>query len=69
MSTMKTATVTPTDGYTRTGGLGRRNDINHLAMFRSPLFAEYNDVAVMNAGTAALIAEADRPTKFVCNVQ
>ena len=33
MSTMKTATVTPTDGYTRTGGLGRRNDINHIAMF------------------------------------
>ena len=54
MSTMKTATVTPTDGYTRTGGLGRRNDINHIAMFKSPLFAEYNDVAVMNAGTAAL---------------
>lgn len=53
MSSMRTATVSP-DGGVRTGGPGARNDTNLRAMFRSPLFAEYNTTAVANAGISAL---------------
>jgi hypothetical protein len=53
MSTMRTATVSPDRG-TRDGGLGRRNDNNLKAMFRSPLFNEYNVATVQNAGISAL---------------
>ena len=53
MSSMRTATVSP-DGGVRTGGPGARNDTNLRAMFRSPLFAEYNTIAVANAGISAL---------------
>ena len=53
MSSMRTATVSP-DGGVRTGGPGARNDTNLKAIFRSPLYAEYNTTAVANAGVAAL---------------
>jgi hypothetical protein len=53
MSSMKTATVSP-DGGVRTGGPGARNDTNLKAMFKSPLFSEYTETAVKNAGIAAL---------------
>lgn len=49
MSSMKTATVSP-DGGVRTGGSGARNDTNLRAIFKSPLFAEYNETTVENAG-------------------
>lgn len=53
MSSIKTATVSP-DGGVRTGGPGARNDTNLKAMFKSPLFSEYTEAAVRNAGIAAL---------------
>lgn len=53
MSSIKTATVTP-DGGVRTGGPGARNDTNLKSMFKSPLFAEYTEATVRNAGIAAL---------------
>ena len=53
MSSIKTATVSP-DGGVRTGGPGARNDTNLKSMFKSPLFSEYTESAVKNAGIAAL---------------
>jgi hypothetical protein len=51
--THRVATVKPWGGP-RFGGLGARNDSNLQAIFSSsPLFNEYNEETVLNAGTAA----------------
>lgn len=50
----RVATVKPWGGP-RFGGLGARNDSNLQAIFAgSPLYSEYTEEAVLNAGVAAL---------------
>jgi hypothetical protein len=54
MATHRQATVVPF-GPPGTGGLGHRSDANLKAAFKySPLYGEYSEEAVLNAGISAL---------------
>jgi hypothetical protein len=54
MPSHKQATVVAF-GPPGTGGLGHRTDVNLKAAFKySPLYAEYSEVAVLNAGISSL---------------
>lgn len=53
MSSVKYATVVP-QGVPGEGGLGHRNDVNLSSMFATPVGTTYSEIAVRNAGIAAL---------------